>query len=77
MRGIAALQISHRCQSLDSHSNIAKLGHGVESGQVTHPLENKSMAQTGGVYGPLADDVYDLPPGLVSRERQQKEHFVS
>lgn len=54
---------------VDSQSNIAKPGYLVEQGQTKHPLQGLTMAQTGGRRGPLADDVYDLPPGMVSRER--------
>lgn len=54
---------------IDSQSNIAKVGYLVEQGQAEHPLQGLTIAQTGGKHGPLADDVYDLPPGMVSRER--------
>ena len=53
----------------DSHQNIVNLGYSVEKGQTEHPLQGLTMAQTGGKHGPLSDDVYDLPPGIVTRER--------
>ena len=54
---------------IDSHQNIFKLGHTVEQGHSEHPLQGLTMAETGENGGPLSDDVYDLPPGLVTRER--------
>lgn len=63
---------AHLCACLafpDSHSNIFALGHAVEAGDAKHPLEGCDMAATGGLHGPLAADIYDLPPGFVSRDR--------
>lgn len=56
----------------DSHTNVANLEYSFEKDQADHPLHGMTMAQTGGTQGPLSDDVYDLPPGLVSRERLEK-----
>lgn len=61
-------------QVVDSHSNVLPLGHEAEMAGLTgdtekHPLCGRDMASTGGLNGPMAADIYDLPPGFVSRER--------
>ena len=47
----------------DSHANILSIDSSDK-----HPLAGLSVRQTGGTDGPLSEDIYDLPPGIVSRE---------
>lgn len=55
--------------TIDTHANYLELKEGHLNGQEAHPLAGLTMAQTGAKGGPMVGDTYDLPPGVVSRER--------
>lgn len=71
-RSTTQLSISYRGDHVllaDSRANIAKIGLASDLNRSEHPLKGLSMADTGRRDAPLADDIYDIPPGIVSRER--------
>lgn len=54
----------------DSHSNILPIHEAVRNGEEIHPLQGtRTMAQTGESDGALSQDIYEIPPGIVSRQR--------
>lgn len=58
----------------DTHGNYLELKDTHRDGREMHPLCDLTMAQTGMRGGPMAGDTYDLPPGIVNRERHGLLH---
>lgn len=70
--GTYSILRARRCSLLsptDTQANIYPLSLTENEAKERHPLHGHSMVSTGKINGPFAQDIYDLPPGMVSRER--------